>query len=550
MNAPRDESRALLEVWEILLRYRWRFIVPAFVVTAIVLGASLMLPRKYKAEAQFDRRTDMVLTEITIKGATRSFQDPSATLIEQLTGQPAVDELFETLGAKPEARDLVRNSAERQALRSEIARRLIVTWDINTGAHDRVRLSYTAHDPQLAAMVVNTLVENHIKRTRAMMDERLNESASFFQAEVDRHQRVIEQLEAKMLDHEVAHSELLPGSPNSLQTRIEERQMRLDEVVAEAEAARLRTEALESAIAKEEETIASQIKGANPEHQRLSKKRRELADGITHSLAVLKMTEVHPDLIAQRQQLEQLDAQIAELPETIVIETREIPNERRAELTLQKTTSQAMAIALSKQVVELKTSIETMRSQSDGVFTARASYRKLERQVGEARRQVAFWEDNLRRVEMARAAESGQKGITLDFIRPATASSRPISPDLAQVLMAAVAMGLFAGGLGVFFAHRGDEAFHSGQQAARNLDLPLFGSVSEIITRRHQRVRRMRQLIIVPTQMAVMLALVSGLAILVYLDLEKPDRMNELKTAATEAVEKKSLAEVTEVFVP
>lgn len=550
MSHQRDESRALLEAWEILLRYRWRFIVPAFVVTSIVLGASLMLPRKYKAEAQFDRRTDMVLTEITIKGATRSFQDPSATLIEQLTGEPAVDALFEALGPELEGRGLVRNSADRQALRSEITRRLIVTWDINTGAHDRVRLSYTAHDPQLATMVVNTLVENHIARTRAQMDARLNESAAFFQAEVDRHRKVIEGVEARMLDHEITHSELLPGSPNSLQTRIEERQARLDELAAEAEAARLRAEALELAIAKEPEKSLAQIKGPNPEHQRLGKKRRELSDQITHSMAVLKMTEVHPDLVAQRQQLERLDAQIAEVSETIVVETREIENERRADLALQKTTSETRAIALAKQVEELGASIEAMRSQSDGVFAARAAYRKLEREAGEARRQVAFWEDNLRRVEMARAAETGQKGVTLDFIRPAAASSRPISPDLAQVLMAAVAMGLFAGGLGVFFAHRGNEAFHSGQQAARSLDLPLFGSVSEIITRRHRRIRRMRRLIVVPTQMAIMAALMGGLAALVYLDLEKPDTMNDLKAAATDAVEKRSLAEVTEVFQP
>ena len=53
---------------------RERVVLSAFAVTLMVLGMSLFLPRKYKSEAMFERRTDMVLSEMTARGATGNFQ--------------------------------------------------------------------------------------------------------------------------------------------------------------------------------------------------------------------------------------------------------------------------------------------------------------------------------------------------------------------------------------------------------------------------------------------------------------------------------------------
>ena len=69
MSRHRNQVRALMDACEVLVRFRWRFIVPAFVVTVVILGVCLVLPRKYKAKAIFERRTDLVMTEIMHRGA-------------------------------------------------------------------------------------------------------------------------------------------------------------------------------------------------------------------------------------------------------------------------------------------------------------------------------------------------------------------------------------------------------------------------------------------------------------------------------------------------
>ena len=58
----------MLEAWDALVRFKWRFVLATFGVTAVVLAGSFFLPRKYKAEGIFERRTDMVLSEITSRG--------------------------------------------------------------------------------------------------------------------------------------------------------------------------------------------------------------------------------------------------------------------------------------------------------------------------------------------------------------------------------------------------------------------------------------------------------------------------------------------------
>ena len=82
VSKPDNQAKAILEIWNLLLQYRWRFITPAFLVMAAILAISLILPRKYDAQAIFERRTDMVLAEITSRGAPRTFQDPRQALTD------------------------------------------------------------------------------------------------------------------------------------------------------------------------------------------------------------------------------------------------------------------------------------------------------------------------------------------------------------------------------------------------------------------------------------------------------------------------------------
>jgi len=527
------QQNAVLELWGMLLRYRWRFVLPAFTVTLCVLTVSLFLPRKYRSEAMFERRTDMVLTEMTAKGATGNFQDPRNSLIEEISGLQAADELISQLEPQLQTKGLLRNELDRQNLRANLIRQTIVHWDIASGALDRVRVEYISPDPEVSQWVVNGLVENYIVRTQEAMEKRLSETATFFRQKVTTNRGVIDELETKLLAFEINNGDLLPESANGVQKRLGARETELQNMIAARDAAIVRVENLRKAIDQTPATVPVIITAPNPELLRLNDKMRQLNEQNSQYIDVLKMRAAHPDLIAISQRIDDLQAVIDKTDKTIVAQEQLKANPKLAELEIQLTKTQGEQEGYSRKIEVITEQVGQMAAQTDSMFPVRSDYRKLNRQVQQAQRQLAFWEDNLRRIDLALAAETGNRGVQLDFVRQGVISAKPVSPNLAQVLMAAIGLGLMSGAMGVFFAHRTDESFTSGNELAHTFDLQLLGSVSELISRQHRKMRRARNMILYPVNFIAMTVALIAMATLLYLDLEKPGTLDGIKAKAS-----------------
>jgi len=533
MNQKNTQQNTVLELWELLLRYRWRFVLPAFTIILCVLTISLFLPRKYRSEAMFERRTDLVLTEMTAKGATGNFQDPRNSLIEEISGSRAADELIQQIQPQLAAKGMLHTELDRQTLRADLIRHTIVHWDIASGALDRVRVEYISADSEVSQMVVNGLVENYIRRSRKVMEKRLNESALFFREEVANNREIIDDLETKLLAFEIDNGELLPESANGVQERLGARATELQDMIARHDASIVRVRNLRQAISETPATVPEIITAPNPELIRLNDKLRQINEKITQYTEVLKMRAAHPDLIALSQRVASLQDTIDKTDKTIVAQELLKANPKLAELELQLTRTEGEEEAFLRQIEVIGEQVDQMASQTDSMFPVRSDYRKLNRQVDQAQRQLTFWEDNLRRIDMALAAETGNRGIQLDFVRHGEIGAKPVSPNFSQVFMAAIGLGLMSGALSVFFAHRTDESFASGDDLAQAFNLQLLGSVSELISRQHRKMRRIRNMILYPTNFLAMTAALIAMASLLYLDLEKPQTLAEVKAKAS-----------------
>ncbi|MEE9211262.1 MAG: hypothetical protein V3U29_01275 [Phycisphaeraceae bacterium] len=529
MDQQSNQARALLEVWEVLWRFRWRFILAAFIVTSAVLAASMLLPRKYRAEAIFERSNDMVLTEITQRGAPRSFQDPRQLLIKEVAGSPAIEQLKQTLDPILRQRYRTNPLAGFHDFYASLSRRVVVQYEFASNERDRIRVEYVGNDPVLSRLVVNTLVEHYIQRTRAQMEARLRASAKFFQDEVNNARHQIEQVESKKLTFEIEHLELLPDNPNSVQMVLMEKQILLAEARQQHDNAVLQVQALEQELTKTPKTSPQVFTGRNPELQRLESKLREAQSELSRYTGIYKMTERHPDVIALRQQIETISDEIANTQVEVVTQTRIGQNPKRTELELRLTVARVQAESLDKQYTSLSAELDRLNAQSTELFPVRSEYSKISRTAEQAQRQLSFWEDNLRRVNMALAAESSNRGVRLEFIKPCGVIRKPVSPNLVQVLMAAAALGLMAGSISVFFAHRTDETIADDEHLAEAFDLPLIGSVSEIISQQQRRARQIRNLVVYPLNTAVMALVLLAMATLLYLNLEKPTMYEQLK---------------------
>lgn len=513
------QAEAFMEIRSVIRRYPWHFAVPAFAVMALVLAASLLFPRKYRAEATFDRRTDMVLTEIMNRGAPRSFQNPRQSLVEELAGDIAIEEMSRNIDLL--ALGQPDSPAQRASLRSRVGRKVVVTFDVTSTDLDRVKLVYVDENPAVAQAVVNGLVQGYIDRTRIANTRTLKQSDAFFRKEVARCRAIIEEKEAKALEFQIRNAQLLPESPTNLQTTLAELQKSLPDLKRQREAAQLRAESLRRAIEATPEQTPSVVTSRNPDKLPLETKLAELKSQLATFVGVNKMTEKHPDLIALRQQIAAMQKELHDTPDEVVTQRASVVNPKRAELEAQLTSADAEIAALTRQINEADTQSEKLNELASKSFPVRADHRRLTREVEQAQRELTFWEDNLRSVNMAMAAETGDRGIKLDFIQPCTPISRPISPNLSQVVAAAIGLGLIAGGLSLFFAYRTEQSFSDGQRLADAVNLPLLGAVSELVSEQQKAVRRFRRIVLYPLGAAAMILILMVLAGLLFLSLER-----------------------------
>jgi len=529
MSRHENQAKALLDAWEVVMRFRWQFVVPAFLVCAGVLAASLLLPRKYKAEAIFERRTDMVMEEIASRGGANNYEAPRVSLVHEIAGEPAIDDLF-----KREIKQ-IQAAAERSGrrfdattLRRDLSTKLLVFQDIGTRSLDRVRLSYTGEDPEIAREAVNGLVRNYIDRTRIEMESRLRQSEAFFKAEVDRSRADIERLENMRLDFEIKHVDLLPDNPNNIQSVLAETQEQFAELVENRDAARMKATALTKALEGTPDTTPSYVTRRNPDLDRREKDLNDLETRLKTYTTVMKMTERHPDLVDLRRQIVELNAVIAQTPREVVSEKRFDRNVKHQELELLVTQANAQADALNNHVSQMEAKIRDLSNGSVKLFPVRAEYSKMQREIDQSLRQLAFWEGNLNRVKMSLTAEDGNRGVQLNFIKPCPEIGRPVSPDLAHVILAATAMGLLAGAVSVLFAHRTNESFISGEELSRTVGVPLMGAVSEIISKQQRRMKRIRHYLIYPLNLAGMALVLLMMTGLLYVNLNKPEKLGQM----------------------
>ncbi len=530
-----DQTKTLLEAWEALIRFRWRFVLAMFgVMTGVLLG-SFLLPRKYKAEAIFERHTDMVLSEITSHGASKSLRDArTRPLAEEIAGQIAIESMIETL-KHTKTPNIIQtlNPFELDSLVGELSKRINVTYDIGSKEFDRIRVSFTHSNRDLARTVVNTLVENYILRTRKLIDGRLEQTARFFQSEVERNRRLIEQQENKKLNFEIEHAELLPDYPGSIQVRLSEVQKEFMQLQQERDALAMRVNTLKQMIESTSKHTPQVYTSRNPRIEALEQKLQQLNETNEQYTGVYKMTYKHPDLVAIRQQIAAVEAEIQNTPEEVITQKHVAVNRKRQDLEVQLGEATTSLQAAQQRTQSLEQLMARLNVNSSQLFPVRSEYRKLTRDIEHSQRQLAFWEENLHRVAMARTAETGNRGIQLRFVKPCSTISKPVSPNLFQILMAAVVLGVASGAVNVFFAYRTDESFRDGEQLAEAFNISLMGTVSEIISQKQRTERKMKNLILYPLNTSAIAAILVMIVGLLYLNLEKPHLYQRLKDNPT-----------------
>lgn len=535
-KTPRDLLR-------IVFRRRYVFFLGAalFMVGALIWGH--YMPLKYRGETIFERRNDEAAPAGTSDVA--SFEDQKRTLYFELAGYRAVEQAAEELKLvkAPRTEDDLKLTPQgeliKQQLVNELRKTVQVQFRVRSEAVDLITVSFIHEDPKLAEQMPNQLVKNYINAVTQLIINRLIQSKSFLEKQVAAGRDELAQLRDLKAKFELEHANMMFDTPSAIQEQSLITSTRIEVLRGQQRMIENRLPELEQAVADYEASLTAetqpfrQVLVLNEEREQSIKQLEDMKERLL--IALESMKEAHPTIIAFRKQIQRLEEKIAKMPEKKVVEEEirieELPD-RRDEYEKAKYDLSVVV----RTIKGLEDRLKALDQALANFGPARREYELMLERIQEKENAVSEWNDRLRSVGAALAAELADKRTHLTTWQAAQRQIRPYSPSLTKVLLVAVFGGLAFGAALVFLANLLDRSISTTEDASRTFPIPIHGVIGEILSSSRKAGRTMRRWLVTPLISLLVIATVATCILSIVLYLDEPAKHKEWKAAPVEYV--------------
>ncbi len=540
-----DFQQMVSRVLAILRQRRWLFVLPLLTGLLIGLAGSLFLPRRYVLSALFERRDDVVITNLLSSNSPYSFETLRRSLPIDLIGYNALSDAIEKLGL---TRDLPRDAAgaltpegrnRRQALISGLSRQLDVNLIEKSTFLDLIEVRYTGSRPDLGVQLVSHLKDNYVARTRERIGTILTKAHVFFSEEAQKRKEKAAQMEAELLQMAVQHPGVDPNDPGVLDQRLLNHNLAMEELGRRKAEHLARQRACEEYLAQLEGRpvalgSATRPAGAaisqvpNPQRQRLAPEIERVRSQIVDARTLRHMTDEHPTVVALRQKLVELENQMAGLPETVSIDAPAGPSDPGlTALGAEKKRAVAEMKSLQTLVAQVDRELERhekekrhLEEEKGRLFERRQTFLTRQQELSAAKADLNVWQSHVETIARVMTAESESRGIQFSTVDEARRPAKPVSPTLAGIILVSLAIGIALGTAAVFLREVLDRSLRSIQRVRETLSVPVLETLGEIRLRHGAgRLIRRGMLPLVAATQTVAVVLAGTLA---YLSVEQP----------------------------
>ncbi|HEV7229282.1 GumC family protein [Brevundimonas sp.] len=462
------------EYWRMAVKHRW-VILGAFVACILAsVAVTLLMTPIYSAKAtlQIDRESARVLNVDDVQPReSQAFGEEffqtqygllrSRSLAERVVdslGLAASDAFMEQMGATPPARG-DRTAAEYSRVRREMVIGLVLAnFSVAPVRGSRlVEINFDSPVPALSARVANAYAENFIQ---ANLDRRFESSSfarEFLEEQIAQTKAKLEETERALVDYASAQgivnlSEPGPDGVGQTQSLAGTNLSALNASLANARAARIAAEqrwrqARSAPLLSQPEVLQ------NPAIQRLTEQRAQLDAQYQQQARIYR--EDWPGQIQLRGQIEELDAQIAEIGRGIL-----------ASIQGQYVVAANNERALQAQVDALKGEVLDLRDRS-------VDYNILQRELDTSRASYDALLERYKEVSITGTVASNN----ISIVDQAQVPTAPSKPNLMVNLMLAALLGLGLGALAAFVLEALDETLATPDDAETKLAVPVLGVV-------------------------------------------------------------------------
>ena len=481
-------------------------IVPTALGLLLALVISSRLPDVYQAETLIQIVPQRVPDSYVRSTVTIKTEDRLDALSAQVKSRTQLERMITEL-------DLYRGERAVQPMQDvvELMRASISTEVVRPRTPiepvDAFYLRFKYNDPVMAARVterIGMLYIDYNARERGSLAQGTNE---FLGTQLEEARRRLEEAEKKLQAFSERNSGRLPTQMQSNVTYIQSLQSQRNSKVEELARARDRQLTVEQRyndLLRTPAPVPAATDVNNPAAvANLSPRQRLESARAALTLAEAKFKEGHPDLRRARKQVEELEKQVAALPDQgpstpVASGTNLFEVQRQERLSEMRADIESLGRQIKDKEAEerrLSGQIAQYQSRIEAVPGVESEYLKLNRDYETM--QEAF-KELLKKSENARVAENlenRQIGEQFRVLDPPRVPFRPISPMRPAISGGGLAGGLFLGLLIVALLEIRDGSLKTDLDVAQILKLPVIAKVPTVLLEEEKRqIRRRRRL--------------------------------------------------------
>ena len=447
-------------------KYRWHAVAITWLVALIGWAFVLRMPNQYETSARVYVDTQSILKPL-LQGMTTlpNLQQQVMFMRQTLISRPNIEKVMRDTDLDVKA----KTSDDKDRMVEELMAKITVA---GTNRDDIYTISYTATDPKLAKDVVQSLLAIFVEGGLGGKKQESDKAVQFIDDQIRSTEEKLAAAENKLKEFKIKNMGLLPNG-NDFGSRVASANDALSQARLELAEAEQSATAIRRRMATGGGAVTSSGAVVDPELEgRLATAQKNL------DTLRLQYTEQHPDIIATKRLVEQLQVQKKEAAKKGRPDSAVAASPMMQQLTVSLSDAESRVAALRARVAEYSNRVATLRSQRETAPEIEAQLVQLNRDY-EVNREN--YQKLVQRREQARLSgdlTSATNMMTFRVIEPPLAAIKPSGPNRLALFSAVFVAALLAGLAGAFLMAQVRPTFLSHAALREATGVPVLGSIN------------------------------------------------------------------------
>jgi polysaccharide chain length determinant protein (PEP-CTERM system associated) len=473
----------ILNFLKALGKYRWHAVSIAWLVALIGWAIVLKLPNQYETSARVYVDTQSILKPLLSGMTTLPNLDQQVMFMRQtLISRPNIEKVMRDTDLDVKA----TSTAEKEKMVDELMAKIKIA---GTERDDIYTISYTSTDAKLGKDVVQSLLAIFVEGSFGNKKQDSDKAVQFIDDQIKSYEAKLAAAENALKEFKVKNMGLLPREGGDWSARVAAANDALSQArleLAEAEQSRNAIRRRMTGGGGEGGSTGGMV---DPETEsRLAAAQKNL------DTLRLQYTEEHPDIIATKRLVEQLQARKKEEMKKGRPDPSVAASPMMQQLSVSLSDAESRVAALRARVNEYSTRVTTLRSQSQTAPEIEAQLVQLNRDYQVNRENYQKLVERREQAKLSGDLSSATDMLTFRVVEPPLAATKPSGPNRLALFSGVFVFALVAGLAGAFMLSQVRPTFLNHATLREVTGVPVLGSINMHWTD-GQKVARKRRLL-------------------------------------------------------